>query len=276
MSTYATTTDHSGHVHANGTDLFAIRRGSGPDVLLISGLGDPWEAWLAQVDALSATRRVTAFDNRGAGRSPLPDEPFTIATMADDAAGVLDALDVDRAHVVGFSMGGCIAQELALRHPERVSSLVLSGTWARSDAYHQAMIRGWRWHAEHAPDERTFLETWLVWVYTRAAYERGWVAEVVDAMLSDPHPPTLDALQRAMDACLRHDTLDRLHEIAAPALLVAGDADPQCPPPIAYAMAERLPDARVHVWKGQSHQPFQEEPVAYNALLEEFWLSLPA
>jgi pimeloyl-ACP methyl ester carboxylesterase len=191
--------------------------------------------------------------------------------MADDAAGVLDALDVDRVHVVGFSAGGCIAQELALRHPDRVRSVVLSGTWARSDAYLRAMIGSWRWQIEHAPDERTFLEGWLVWVYTRAAHESGWVQGVVETMLADPHPASLEAIQRTMDACLRHDTLDRLHEIEVPALVIAGDADPQCPPPFAEAMAERLPDAEVQVWRGQSHQPFQEEAGAYNARLETFW-----
>src|SRR3712207_439557 len=75
MSTSFATTDHSGHVHANGTDLYAVRRGTGPDVLLIAGLGDPWEAWLAQVDGLSGARRVTAFDNRGARRARPPSFP---------------------------------------------------------------------------------------------------------------------------------------------------------------------------------------------------------
>ncbi|WP_351235845.1 alpha/beta hydrolase [Streptomyces sp. NPDC002133] len=92
-------------------------RGQGPDVLLIAGLSDPAEAWQAQLDGLSDGYRVIAYDNRGTGRTPLPPEPMSVAMMADDAAALLGALQVEKAHVAGFSGGSAIAQELALRHP---------------------------------------------------------------------------------------------------------------------------------------------------------------
>ena len=93
-------------VHDDGTALWFEQRGAGPDVLLIAGLSDPLEAWQAQLDGFAGSRRVTAFDNRGAGRTPLPDAPLTVPAMADDAAAVLRAAGVARAHVVGFSGGG--------------------------------------------------------------------------------------------------------------------------------------------------------------------------
>src|SRR4051812_40742140 len=99
--------------------------GEGPAVLLVMGLGLPGDAWWRTVPVLARTHRVVTFDNRGVGRSPQPAGPLTIASMAADAVSVLDAAGLARAHVYGISMGGMIAQELALGFPERVASLVL-------------------------------------------------------------------------------------------------------------------------------------------------------
>src|SRR5688572_25143301 len=128
----------TGTVSVGDVELWVERRGQGPDVLLIAGLGDPLEVWAAQLDGLTDRYRVTAFDNRGVGRSPLPAGPLSLTGMADDAAEVLRALDVPSAHVAGFSGGSVIAQQLALRHPERVRSLVLVSTWARTEPYFSA------------------------------------------------------------------------------------------------------------------------------------------
>src|SRR3954451_5429692 len=104
--------------------------GDGPAVLLIMGLGLPGDAWWRTVPVLARSLQVITFDNRGAGRSERPVGPLTLAAMAADAVSVLDALGLARAHVYGISMGGMIAQEVALRHPERVGSLVLGATSA--------------------------------------------------------------------------------------------------------------------------------------------------
>ena len=136
---------------AGDAELWVDRRGEGPDVLLIAGLGDAAEAWQPQLEGLSDRYSVIAFDNRGVGRSPLPEGPPTGAAMADDAAALLRALGVSSAHVAGFSMGSAIAQELALRHPELYRSLVLVSTYARPDALFRAQLPFWRWLPELAP-----------------------------------------------------------------------------------------------------------------------------
>src|ERR1700750_2244428 len=214
------------HVRAGKLDMWGEGRGRGPDVLLIAGLGDPAEAWQFQLDGLADRYRLTAYDNRGMGRTPLRaqplSEPFSVATLADDAAALLLALDVPAAHVAGFSGGSAIAQELALRHPELVRSLVLISTWARSDAFFRAAVRSWRWVPEVAPSERAFLEAFYVWIYTPRAHEDGTGEKIIEEVMAFPHHPSPEAIQRSIDAFVVHDTASRLSNIAVPTLVLAG------------------------------------------------------
>src|ERR1041384_755350 len=115
-------------------ELYWEEHGSGDPLLLIMGLAADSRAWMFQIPDFAARYRTIAFDNRGVGRSSKPAGPYTIHEMADDAAGLLDALSIDRAHVVGVSMGGMIAQELVLRAPEKVRGLVLGCTYPEPDA----------------------------------------------------------------------------------------------------------------------------------------------
>ncbi len=215
------TTTESEQAH----DLWVVQHGSGPDVLLIGGLGDPVESWQSQLDGLADSFRMTAFDNRGVGRSPLPDGPFTVESMADDAASVLRAAGIGSAHVGGFSGGSVIAQELAIRHPDLVRSLVLVSTWARVDPYFEAMGRAWRWMVANAPGDREFLEAFFVWIYTRRAHLDGTVGQIVEESLAFPHAASVEAMQRTLDAFLVHETADRLPEISLPTVVIAGAED---------------------------------------------------
>jgi pimeloyl-ACP methyl ester carboxylesterase len=260
-----------GHVPAGDLEIWVEQRGDGPDVLLIAGLGDPVEAWEAQLAGLSDRYRLTAYDNRGTGRTALPDTPLSVAAMADDAAAVLRATDIPAAHVLGFSGGSVIAQELALRHPELVRSLVLVGTWARTDAYARAMLDHWRWLPEVAPGEREFLEAFFLWIYTPRAHENGMVEAIIEEALAFPHTASVEAIQRALDAFREVDTLDRLGEIAVPALALTGELDLACRPALGRQAAEAIPGAVFEVLPGEAHQPFQEVPDAFNARVEAFW-----
>ena len=261
----------SAHVQLPALDLWVERAGDGPDVLLIAGLGDPAEAWQPQLDGLADRYRLTAFDNRGVGRTALPDEPLSVATMADDAAALLRALDVPAAHVAGFSMGSAIAQELALRHPDLVRSLVLVSTYARPDALFRSQLEFWRWLAESAPSERAFCAAFYTWVYTPRAHADGTVEQLVEDALAFPHQQTVEAFQAQVDACLAHDTAGRLARIAAPALVLAGELDIIMPPRLSRSVAAEIPNARFELLPGEAHQPFQEVPDRFNARVDAFW-----
>jgi pimeloyl-ACP methyl ester carboxylesterase len=141
--------------------------------------------------------------------------------MADDAAALLRTLEVPSAHVAGYSMGSAIAQEMALRHPELVRSLVLMSTYARPDALWRSQLNFWRWLAEVAPSERAFLESFLTWVYTPRAHADGTVAQLIEEALVFSHKQSVEAFQVQVDGCLWHDTQRRFQEISAPTLVLS-------------------------------------------------------
>src|SRR5207244_8092823 len=125
---------HMATATVDSIELYYEEHGRGDPLLLIMGLAADSTAWMFQVPDFAERYRTIVFDNRGVGRSSKPRGPYTIHEMADDAAGLLDVIGIERAHVVGVSMGGMIAQELALRHPERVRGLVLGCTYPEPDA----------------------------------------------------------------------------------------------------------------------------------------------
>lgn len=252
-------------------DLWYEQRGEGDDVVLIAGLSDPAEAWELQLAGLSDRYRLTAFDNRGAGRSPMIPDDFTVADMADDVAGLMRSLGIESAHIAGFSGGSATAQELALRHPDLVRSLVLQSTWCRADAYLLAATKAWAWLAERAPSERDMLEAFFVWTYTARAHNAGIVDLIIDDALAFPHPQSTEAFLGQLRTWTGHDTHDRLPEITVPTLVIAGAEDIITRPEHGRLVAERIPGAELLVLDGEAHQPFQESPDAWNFTVADFW-----
>src|SRR3712207_4151211 len=191
----STTTERPLREGFTETGTHYVQRGTGPDVLLIGGLTDVIESWQPQPDGLASGYRLTGCDNRGFGQSPLPPaaEPFTMATMAQDAVDLLDHLGIEQAHVAGFSGGGAVAQQLAIHYPERVRSLVLNGTIDHFDELAQRQTDMWRRMLAAAPDERTMLQDFFTFIYSPAAHASGWVDAVIDEALESMVEPAPDA-----------------------------------------------------------------------------------
>jgi pimeloyl-ACP methyl ester carboxylesterase len=259
------------HVQAGGLRIWTEQAGEGPDVLLIGGLGDTVESWQFQLDGLAGSFRLTAFDNRGAGRTAMPPGPVLVEHFADDAAGVLEALGIPAAHVAGFSGGSIIAQELALRHPQLVRSLVLQSTWPAPDHYLLRWARRVRWLIETAPTERDFLELFFLDIYTARAHDDGTVDRFIDEVLAFPHKQQTADLLRFLDAVTDHATASRLPQITAPALVLAGGRDATLRPDLCREVARLIPGARFELLEGEAHQPFQEVPDRWNSLVAAFW-----
>jgi pimeloyl-ACP methyl ester carboxylesterase len=253
-----------------------VQTGTGPDVLLSGGLTDVVESWQPQLDGLADRYRLTAYDNRGFGRSslPMPGEPFTMATMTEDAVELLDHLGIERAHVAGFSGGGAVAQQLAIHHPERVRSLVLNGTFDHMDALQVRQTDMWRRVIGAAPDERTMLEDFFTFIYSPAAHESGWVDAAIDEVLASGAELSVEAVERSLDAYQAHDARAGLPHIGVPVLVLAGECDLGAPPRVCKRLADQIPGAVFEVLPGAGHQQFQEDPDLWNARVDAFWRSV--
>jgi pimeloyl-ACP methyl ester carboxylesterase len=264
------------HLRSGDLEIWTEQVGAGPDVLLIGGLGDTIESWQFQLDGLADRYRITAFDNRGAGRTRMPDGPATVEMMADDAAAILRALDIPSAHVSGFSGGSIISQELALRHPDLVRSLVLQSTWGAMDAYLRRWAKFIRWLAGAAPSERDFLEDFFLAIYSPRAHNDGTVDAIIEEALAFPYKQSPEDAQRTLDAFMVHRTIDRLHRISAPTLVLAGGADATAHPALGRAVADAIPGALFEIEDGESHEPLQEIPDWWNARVDAFWQEVDA
>jgi pimeloyl-ACP methyl ester carboxylesterase len=264
------------HVRAGSLDTWVEQAGSGPDVLLIGGAGDTVESWSSRLDGLADFYRLTTFDTRGAGRTVMPDGPLTVAVMAEDAAAILDALGIASAHVADFSGGSTAAQELALRRPDLVRSLVLQGTWARADRYLRTWLRFAGRLAAAASGEREFLDGSYLDVHTPRAHDDGTVEAFIEEVIAFPHEQSVEDLQRYLDALVDHDTTDRLPQVTAPTLVLAGGVDLVGRPELDQVVADAIPGARFELWDTEAHQPFQEVPDRWNARVDAFWQEVGA
>jgi pimeloyl-ACP methyl ester carboxylesterase len=245
--------------------------GDGDPVLMINGLGADLGAWRLQTDHLKHFFRVIVFDNPGVGQTEGPRGPYSSALFADVAAGLARRLGIERAHVVGASMGGLIGQQVAVRHPELVRSLVLHCPWWRADRYTNALIRSWQAYARVAGMLELGRQIWL-WVFTPRFYEEHpeTFAELERQVLQGPHPQSVEAFCDQAEACLTHEPLEDVASIAAPTLITVGDTDIQTPPAHARAIHERIRGSTLHVWKAMGHAPFWEIPEEFNLLNREF------
>lgn len=259
-------------------DIYCESHGRGEPLLMIMGLGASALEWEpALIEELARSFRVIIYDNRGTGRSDKRDEECSIEGFADDADALLGVLGADRTHVFGISMGGMIAQELALRHPARVHTLVLGGTTA--GGRHAVAPPPESMKLLMAPrgglsDDEIIRRSWPL-MYT-PAYLRDHNAELEAAIarvLRHPTPPF--AIKRHLDATFRFKTWDRLPGISAPTLVMSGAEDVLMPARNSEIIAGRIPGARLCLIPGAGHMFFHEKRADFIAALVPFLKAHP-
>ena len=243
-----------------GTKIYWEEQGSGPPLVLIMGLGYTSEMWHRVLPAVARQYRTILFDNRGVGRSDVPAQGYGIGDMAADTAAVMDAAGVQSAHVFGISMGGLIAQEFALRYPERVKSLILGCTHhggreavvAEREVFDVLMARG-----NMPPEEGT--RAMVPYIYDEAT-PRERVEQDIEIRLRTY--PTTAGYFGQIQAILAFDARDRLPQITARTLVLHGESDRLVPPENGRLLAGLIPGAKLIMLKGASHIFPTDQPEA--------------
>jgi pimeloyl-ACP methyl ester carboxylesterase len=236
--------------------------GEGEPLLLIMGTSGSILLWAELVGRLAERYRVITFDNRGLGASERGEGPITVASMAEDASALLEALDIPRAQVMGWSLGSAVVQELALAHPQQVASAVLYATWGRCDGFQRSVLAAFRLPYVVRDMEAALTVAGLA--FSPQLLDRPDFEQLLEPMLP-AFPQNEDQMAVTVeqwDADLAHDTLDRLGGIQAPTLVVAGEQDLLTPPWQAKAVADAIPGARYELvtGPGSSHCLHIERP----------------
>lgn len=273
--------EHQRWVEVMEKPVNVIDLGEGPPLVFVHGLSGSWPNWLEQLPVFATDHRVIAMDLPGFGHSPMPAERITISAYARMLDGLLEALGVSAATLVGNSMGGFVSAELAISYPQRVERLVLVSA-AGISTYEHPLFSRW---ARVARMLRPLL-----------AAQTGWVAAHAGALASRPglRERTLDGVARhpsrlpgplaaemlrgagkpgfveGLEAIVHYDFRHRLPEVVCPALIVWGDRDRLVSVRDASAFEQSIPDSRKVIFEGTGHMAMLERPAAFNALLREF------
>jgi 3-oxoadipate enol-lactonase len=256
-------------VRANDITINYEVHGEGPPLLLINGLADDLTSWAYQIDDFKRHYRVIAFDNRGIGGTDKPAGAYTTAQMAADARGLLDAMGLDRAHVLGVSMGGMIAQEFALAYPERVEKLLLCCTCSEASAANQRLYRIWQ---ETAPvlGLPQMMKEVLLWCFTPEFFQDhpDTAQEAEEALTGITQP--VEAYLSQLHSIQVHNATARLGRITAQTLVLGAPKDLIFPPNQSRQIHEGIPGSKLAFTTHGGHAFLWEAPDEFNAAVLAF------
>jgi 3-oxoadipate enol-lactonase len=250
-------------------------RREGHPVVMIQGLGTDSRGWALQRMAFGRRYRCYAIDNRGVGQSGKPPGPYSLEQMARDALAVLDREEITRAHVVGASMGGVIAQILAVTEPDRIRSLVLACTSCRHHEWRRELFTEWA-EAVQARGMAALTDDGLQWLVGPRLRRRFgvWLNLLARILLQQPPEPFVAQVQAILDASdeLRFE----LAKVRAPTLIITGSQDSLTPVGDAEELAELIPHARLEVLSGAGHGLMVEAPNGFNDAVLRFLAEVDA
>lgn len=251
-------------------NLYSEVQGEGEPVLMIAGVASDTISWQLQVSALRERYRLVLFDNQGVGRSPVPDHPISIEQMAWDALRVLDRYQVERAHIVGHSMGTAIAQTLARLHPDRVNKMVLAAPFPHLNARGKLAVESWVMGLRENVSRELFGRALFPWLFTEQFLAQEGVFDLcLEGFKSHPYPLTAQGLQRQWEALKSFDSTSWLSRVEAPTLLLAGSQDILTPPVQAETMHRLMPNAKLKLLDA-GHSALVERAEEFNQALTSF------
>lgn len=260
-----------GRIKIGDEQLYYESHGQGRPLVMIRGVGSNADHWYAQVPELSRHYQVITFDNRGIGRSTNHVGDFTISDMAEDTLGLVKGLGLERPHVLGLSMGGMIAQELAITHPEAVGGLILAVTHCGGGQAMPAspeVLARFMEMARTGSDEAKRNAAACFFAPATLSRRPEIAARYAEVSLALPAGPEI--LMRQLQAVAGHATFDRLERITAPTLVMSAEQDVLVPPENARILAKAIKGAELAIIPGGGHQVFLEQAEACNRAILDF------
>jgi 3-oxoadipate enol-lactonase len=254
---------------ANDIELAYTVDGEGAEtVVLVNGLADTKETWEAQVPAFAPHYRVVTYDNRGVGESSAPPGPYTTKQMAEDLAGLVDTLELDRFHLVGVSMGGMVAQEYAITHADRLLSASFCSTYSYPGPFCLRMFSCWRDLVPSLGVGFTQREV-LLWAFTTDFFEqRTEELEEIENFMAN-NPQATEPYLAQLSSIETHDTRGRLGQVTCPAMTLVGEEDLIIYPKLSRRLHDELPDSTWMEVPG-GHACLWEFPDAFNEAVLAF------
>ena len=244
--------------------------GDGEPLLCVHGLACDTLAWIPQIEAFAAAHRTVIFDNRDVGRSSMAEPGYEIADMARDALALADELELDGFHLLGVSMGGAIAQEIAIQAPERIRTLTLAVTFPAGSAYARRLAEVWSARVEQVSREQHIDELMLL-NHSEAFYDNPDMVELVrSAILANPHPQPPEAFGRQLAACGRHDARDGLPTLSMPTHVIGAERDILVPVWKSREIASLIPGAKLTVLPEAPHGASLERAEEFNSSVLAF------
>jgi pimeloyl-ACP methyl ester carboxylesterase len=252
----------------DGVKIYWEEHGSGEPLLLIMGLGYTLDMWNRALPALAERYRTIVFDNRGVGRSDIPTGPYSITAMAEDARAVMENAGIETAHVIGVSMGGMIAQEFAIRHPDRVRSLVLGCTACggpKAVSAEPGILKVLMARATMSAEE-------AIWAMVPYIYDEETPRERIEEDLEIRRRTlaTPEGYMAQVMAIMAWQSYERLSNITVPTLVIHGETDKLVPPGNGKLIADRIPGARLELLPKASHIFFTDQQEAANRAILSF------
>lgn len=239
-------------IRVGDIEMYYEVHGKGTPLVHIGGLAGDARAWARQIEHLSKRYQVVCFDNRGTGRTSCPDIPYSTKMFAEDTIGLMNALGIRCAHLYGISMGGCIVQEVAINHPDRVLSLVINGSFAKFDRF-GARITENIMNVYRSRGAAEAARHMTIACYTPRYFNSH--KDEIDAKekaLGDAQRPAHAFIHSAL-AILEYDARARIDGIKVPTLVNCGDTDPWCSPGCSEEIARLIPGARLKLYSNSSH-----------------------
>ncbi|MGQ7890267.1 alpha/beta fold hydrolase [Paenibacillus sp. WC2504] len=255
--------------HINGAELYIAEKGQGAPVILLHGFPLDHRMWQAQVEALSDNYRVITPDLRGMGHSDVPKANISIEQYADDILTMMDKMDIQKAALGGFSMGGYVAFALLRKAPKRFTGLLLANTRPEADGLEARKNRMNMASALYDKGASAARDAMLPKLLTeQTAKDQPGLVESLSAVMASM--PAEGLVHASLAMAFRSDSVDLLGAISVPTLVIAGEKDLIAPPDVMKKMADAIPGASFHAIPEASHLAPMEKPEAFNALLFEF------